>query len=99
MEKYILKILIVVFIILIITYFYISEQRQPNIISPSKLTKQEQLELKVEELKEENDRLKDELCHTSSQLDELESDYSDAEDLIKILQEQLEDYGIEPYTL
>lgn len=97
--KKILKILVCILIVGIIIYFYILENQKSNIIINPKLSKQEQLELKIEELKEENYKLEDELSDVSSQLEELQRDYAYAEDLIDILQDQLEEYGIEPYEL
>lgn len=97
--KKILKILVCILIVGIIIYFYILENQKSNIIINPKLSKQEQLELKIEELKEENYKLEDELSDVSSQLEELQRDYAYAEDLIDILQDQLEEYEIEPYEL
>lgn len=94
-----LKILVCILIIGIIIYFYILEDQKSNIIVNPRLSKQEQLELEIEELKEENYKLEDELSDVSSQLEELQRDYAYAEDLIDILQDQLEEYGIEPYEL
>lgn len=97
--KKILKILVCILIFGIIIYFYILENQKSNFIINPKLSKQEQLELKIEELKEENYKLEDELSDVSSQLEDLQRDYAYAEDLIDILQDQLEEYGIEPYEL
>lgn len=94
-----LKILVCILIFGIIIYFYILENQKSNFIINPKLSKQEQLELKIEELKEENYKLEDELSDISSQLEDLQRDYAYAEDLIDILQDQLEEYGIEPYEL
>lgn len=97
--KKILKILIIILVIVIVIYVYISEQEKGNIISNPKLSKQELLDLKIEELEEENYRLDEQLNDLSGQLEELQRNYEDAKDLIELLQEQLRDYGIEPYEL
>lgn len=93
--KSILKILVIVFIIVLIIYICISNQEETNTIPYSKWSDRE----KIEYLEEENEKYLDEIASLESQLEELHREYVDAEDLISILREQLESYGIEPDEL
>lgn len=97
--KKILKTLIVILILFIIIYTYNFENKKTHIVSNPKFSKKEQLEFKIEELEENNYKLKDELHDVNSQLEDLQRKYEYAEDLISILQDQLREYGIEPYEL
>ena len=93
--KSILQILIVVFIIGLIIYIYISDENERKAIPYSKWTEREKLEY----LEEENEKYQDEIGHLESQLEELQREYEEAEDLISILREQIESYGLEPDEL
>lgn len=93
------KIIIFVLVICLIVFGYFLEENKNNIITNPKLSKQEELEIEIEELKEENFELQETKEDLSGQLEELQRDYNNAEDLIDILRDQLESYGIEPYEL
>lgn len=97
--KKILKVFLIILVVVIIIYLYVKEDNNDDPILATRLTKQEQLELKVEELKEDNYKLEEDLSHANSRLEELEREYEYAKDLIDVLKEQLEEYGIEPYEL
>ncbi len=93
--KGILKILVVVFIIGLIIYVYVSNENKRKVIPYSKWTERE----KVEYLEEENEKYQDKISHLESQLEELQQKCENSKDLISALKEQLESYGIEPYEL
>lgn len=63
------------------------------------ISKIEKLELQIDELKETNSEFEDEISRLNSQLENLQDKYEYDEELIQLLQEQLESYGIEPYEL
>lgn len=93
--KSILQVLVVVFIIGLIIYIYISDGKEKKTIPYSKWAERE----KIEYLEEENEKCQDEIRHLESQLEELQREYEEAEDSISILREQLESYGVEPDEL
>ena len=99
--KYISKTIKVLFFIAIIIFIiYMIEKPEPSgLIPASSLSKQEQQELKIEDLEEKNRQLQDELSHTKAKLEDLEIEYKYDEELIDLLREQLESYNIEPYEL
>ena len=88
------KIIIFVLVICLIVFGYFLEENKNNIITNPKLSKQEELEIEIEELKEENFELQETKEDLSGQLEEFQRDYNNAEDLIDILRDQLESYGI-----
>lgn len=100
MEKNkILKYLGILLVIIVVICIYIKEDNVQNPIPASKLTKQEQLELQIDNLKEENNHLTEELSEANSEIDDLKLKYKYTTDLIDLLRDQLKYYGIEPYEL
>lgn len=97
--KKVIKIFIWIVIVIIIVLAYSQEEKKSNVISEYDFTKQELLEMEIEELKSENYDLEEKCSSLSGQLEELQSLYKDSEELIDMLREQLESYGIEPYEL
>lgn len=93
------KIIIFIVIVGLLVYGYIYEGNKSNIIENPKYSKQELLEMEIEELKEEISNLEEERDDLSDRLDSLQHEYDYAEELIELLQDQLESYGIEPYEL
>lgn len=59
----------------------------------------ENLETKIEVLEEENNQLKEKNDELNSEIEEFEKKDSYNRELIKILQQQLEDNGLEPDEL
>jgi len=93
------KIITFILVVSLIIFGYFLEENKSNVTTNPRLSKQEELELEIEELKEENFELQETKEDLSGQLEELQRDYNNAEDLIDILRDQLETYGIEPYEL
>jgi len=93
------KIITFILVVCLIIFGYFLEENKSNVTTNPRLSKQEELELEIEELKEENFELQETKEDLSGQLEELQRDYNNAEDLIDILRDQLETYGIEPYEL
>lgn len=90
--------LIIIVSVILLGYIYEKNNLTENTSNPmpySSLTESEQIEI----LKEENNRLKESLSDVNSELEDLQKEYQDATSLIYLLQEQLEDNGIEPYEL
>jgi FtsZ-binding cell division protein ZapB len=87
------KIIVFVIIVLLIIYIYNFEEKNPR------YSKSELLEMEIEELKEDNTKLEDERNSLNSELDNLRHDYEYSQELIQLLREQIESYGIEPYEL
>lgn len=97
--KNVWKIIIFILIVVLLIYGYIYEENKSNVISNPKYSKQEELELKIEELEEEIFILEEERDDLSGQLEYLQEEYEYDEELIKLLQDQLRSYGIQPYEL
>lgn len=97
--KNVWKIIIFIVIVVLLIYGYIFEQNKSNVTENPKYSKQELLEIEIEELKKEIYLLEEERDNLSSDLNYLQHEYDHAEELIKLLQNQLESYGIEPYEL
>ena len=57
------------------------------------------MEADIEDLKEKNNRYQEKISDLEAELEELKRNYEYDEELIELLQEQLESYGIEPYEL
>lgn len=93
------KIITFILVVCLLVFGYFLEENKSNVTTNPRLSKQEELELEIEELKEENFELQETKEDLSGQLEELQRDYNNAEDLIDILRDQLESYGIEPYEL
>lgn len=93
------KIITFILVVCLIVFGYFLEENKSNVTTNPRLSKQEELELEIEELKEENFELQETKEDLSGQLEELQRNYNNAEDLIDILRDQLESYGIEPYEL
>lgn len=93
------KIIIFIIIICLLMYGYYLESKKPNSSPIHSYSKEEQLEIEIEELKEENFKLTEERNDLNSQLDEIKKENEYNKDLIDILRDQLESYGIEPYEL
>lgn len=98
MQK-IIKIIIAIVIIALLVYGYFLENNKSNIIPNPTYSKQEQLEIKIEELEEKIFNLEEERDSLSSQLEHLQEEYEYDKELVNILKDQLESYGIEPYEL
>lgn len=97
--KKIWKMIIFIIIICLLMYGYYLESKKPDSSPIHSHSKEEQLEIEIEELKEENFKLTEERNDLNSQLDEIKKENEYNKDLIDILRDQLESYGIEPYEL
>ncbi len=95
--KSILKVLVFIFIIVLIIYICLQEDKEvgPIPVSYSKLSNKEKVEL----LEEEQENYIEKINELENKLEELQKKYEEAEDLIYILREQLISYGIEPDEL
>lgn len=93
------KILVFIVIIALLIYGYVYEQNKSNVVENPKYSKQELLEFEIEELKEKNSELEEEVSALNHQLDDLKNEYEYDEELIYLLKDQLKTLGVEPYEL
>ena len=94
--------LIIIIIVVVFGLIYEKSIEDNNYDKPipySSLTENEKKDSKIEALEEENTKLKEELSNTAGELEELKIEHKNAEDLIELLRNQLEEHGIQPYEL
>lgn len=97
--KGIAKTVSIISIIVFVIYLCLGVEEKTGAIPRYELTKEEQLEADIEDLKEKNNRYQEKISDLEAELEELKRNYEYDEELIELLQEQLESYGIEPYEL
>jgi len=94
-----IKAVCIVIGIIIAIYLLWGKEEKTGTIPRYELTEEEQLKSDIEELKEKNNRYQEEISELETELEEIKINYKYDEELIELLQDQLESYGIEPYEL
>lgn len=85
--------------IILFVYYCLSSKDNIEATSGYEPTKEDELYSQIQDLKNQNEDYEDEISHLQSRIEELEGEYKNSEELIDILREQLESYGIEPDDL
>lgn len=97
--KDIIKSIFIIGGIALFIYFGFFSKEQSGAVPEYELTEKEKLEIKIDELERKNEEYEEKIGHLQSRIEELEGEYKNSEELIDILREQLESYGIEPDDL
>lgn len=92
----IIKCIMIIFVIVLIIYFSFYRKTEDEKIE---ITKQEELQSEINELKTEKQGYEEKISELESQLEELQKNYEYEQESVNILTEQLESHGIEPDEL
>ena len=96
MNKYLKFIIFILIIIGLLIYTYcFNHEEKSGLIAPSQYTLQDRYDI----LKDDYDAMQDEYYELQGNYNDLQKEYEYDEDLIELLRNQLNSYGIEPYEL